>query len=63
MVQPIMSVVQNLEIVCYSGPAIALHNIIAMEISVGAYSKCYWVEVRYWECPSIESPLYLSESM
>ena len=40
MVQPIMSVVQNLELVRYSGPAIALRNIIAMEISVGAYSKC-----------------------
>ena len=30
-----------------------------MEISVGTYSSVrYWVEVRYWECPLIESPLY-----
>ena len=31
-----------------------------MEISVGTYSSVrYLVEVRYWECPLIESPLYL----
>ena len=30
-----------------------------MEISVGTYSSVrYLVEVRYWECPLIESPLY-----
>ena len=31
-----------------------------MEISVGTYSSVhYLVEVRYWEYPLIESPLYL----
>ena len=31
-----------------------------MEISVGTYSSVrYLVEVRYWECPLIESSLYL----
>ena len=31
-----------------------------MEISVGTYSSVrYLVEVRYWECPLIESPLYV----
>ena len=31
-----------------------------MEISVGTYSSVrYLVEVRYWECPLIESPLYI----
>ena len=30
-----------------------------MEISVGTHSSVrYLVEVRYWECPLIESPLY-----
>ena len=48
-----VSIVQNLEVVRYSGAAFTLH-IIIMEISVGACSS-----VRYLECLLIESPLYL----
>ena len=49
-----MSVVRNLEVVRYSGAAIALHIIYG--VSVGARSSVhYWVEVRYLECPLIES--------
>ena len=56
LVQAAVSVVQNLEVVCYSGAAIVLHH---MEISVGACGSVrYLVEVRYSECPLIESPLY-----
>ena len=34
-----------------------------MEISVGTYSSVrYLVEVRYWECPLIESPLYIQRT-
>ena len=33
-----------------------------MEISVGTHNSVrYLVEVRYWECPLIESPLYFTE--
>ena len=44
LVQAAVSVVRNLEVVCYSCVAIALH--IIMEISVGACSSVrYWIEV------------------
>ena len=34
-----------------------------MEISVGTHSSVrYLVEVHYWECPLIESPLYMHVS-
>ena len=55
--QAAVSVIQNSEVVRYSGAATVLN--IIMEISVGTYSSVrYLVEVRYWECPLIESPLY-----
>ena len=45
----------------YGVSTCSMNNIIKhMEISVGTYSSVrYLVEVRYWECPLIESPLYL----
>ena len=53
--QAAASVIRNSEVVRYSGVAIVLY--IAMETSVGTYSSVrYWVEVRYSECPLIESP-------
>ena len=31
-----------------------------METSVGTYGSVrYTVDVRYWECPLVESPLYI----
>ena len=39
------------------------YRIIYMETSVGAYTSVrYSVDVRYWECPLIESPLYSTTS-
>ena len=36
--------------------------IICMETAVGACNSVrYSVDVRYWECPLIESPLYIDE--
>ena len=50
------SVIRNSEVVRYSGAAIVLY---IMETSVGAYTSVrYSVDVRYWECPLIETPLY-----
>ena len=55
-VQTSASVIQNSEVVRYSGAAIVLYY---LETSVGAYSSVrYLVDVRYWECPLIESSLY-----
>ena len=55
--QAAVSVIRNSEVVRYSGAATVLN--IIMEISVGTHSSVrYLVEVRYWECPLIESPLY-----
>ena len=51
------SVIRTSEVVRYSGAAIVLY---IMETSVGAYTSVrYSVDVRYWECPLIETPLYL----
>ena len=58
LVQAAVSIVQNLEVVRYSGAAIALH-IWRFQL-VHVYSSVrYLVEVRYSECPLIESPLYI----
>ena len=53
-----VSIVPNLEVVRYSGAAIALHTMYIMETSVDTCSIISnLVEVRYSECPLIESPL------
>ena len=55
--QATVSVIRNSEVVRYSGVSIVLA--ICMETAVGACNSVrYSVDVRYWECPLIESPLY-----
>ena len=50
------SVIRNSEVACYSGAFIVLY---IMETSIGAYTSVrYSVDVCYWECPLIETPLY-----
>ena len=54
--QAVVSVIRNSEVVRYSGAAIVF---IHIETSIGAYSSVHYsVDVRYWECPLIESLLY-----
>ena len=56
--QAAVSVIRNSEVVRYSGAANVLY---IYEISVGTYGSVrYSVEVRYSECPLIETPLYTS---
>ena len=56
-VQATVSVIRNSEVVRYSG--VSIYCIICMETAVGACNSVrYSVDVRYWECPLIESPLY-----
>ena len=52
-----VSVIRNSEVVHYSGVSIVLY--VYMETAVGACNSVrYSVDVRYWECLLIESPLY-----
>ena len=60
-VQATVSVIRNSEVVRYSGVSIVLYQFICMETAVGACNSVHYsVDVRYWECPLVESPLYTS---
>ena len=52
--QAAVSVIRNSEVVRYSGAS----TVTVLNIWRYCSSVRYLVEVRYWECPLIESPLY-----
>ena len=57
-VQAAASVIRNSEVVRYSGVATVLYIWRPQLVHCTYNSVRYWVEVRYSECPLIESPLY-----
>ena len=56
--QAAVSVIRNSKVVCYSGAATVLNIWRYRLVHIQCSSVRYLVEVRYWECPLIESPLY-----